>query len=1486
MHKLLTNTLLTATVVAAAMLPMQTQAAALAQKSVFAYDVRVNHTTPSTPQVSYKLNAQASKVTVDIYVGTTKVASKTGGTAQSNTVTFSNVYGVGKVTAKVTAYTKTSAGPCVIPETPDGNAVPASNGVLRFVAPFTIGINNCTDSPTFGTILVGEGNAGADNVANYYSTCSSSRGINMLYAFDPQMQGYKNPQAQNLYGFNANINPATSSTCTRVWARVRYSEDGRLFAMNSMINGGGLYELKANSIVNLNAQGTRVFQGTQLTDWGEWFNNGVLTGAAGAGLAVWGKGADLKLATLTSNKDVDNQGNCCSVMYYALGTRTTVTGSPQAMLDGRNGGNDIANMVHPQDCHITFGKDGQGLLATCVGDNTATSVSAVNMDLAMNINYRDHEAGDKIFTSSCACAYNKDYSLLAVGTIDGEWGYGKINLYRTSWWGNGNQPTLTYIGCFAPHDKNVLGSVPRDIAWDYANNLYVVCDQSHSVIGIQLPSHVAGASQTTPAPADQTYDLNNPNPQGEGSLTGLKAYIYKNGTMTQSFAIEAADSMVLTDNKTVVNFFRHLAKEPTLTVAAADIDSISFIPPAKTADMLSISFGPLGQITDGASAANQPYWASGNNVRWDGKPAITAPMTYYNTDLHRYVAHFDNKDGVPQNYVMGVDYTNNATFKNKLADGHTLEAFVTFENAYNESREFNALSSQQGGGTALMVNSNHELGMETATAGAYKWAGSGMVATKTYTHWVGVYDKAAGKLNIYINGQLQGTVAATGDFTFPVDATCHKFTVGADINPGSAGAGWNGEIAFARIYDETLTATDVDQLYQRAMQMTSSAVRMVTGITYAKSANVSVGGSFAITGTGFKAGDQIALVAGDADLPSKLMLTTAISGNTATVTVPANITGGKRYVLYLVRDDELQSLGLVKFNITNTVDQTNAGNPTPYGLRLYFNSDFKAGEIVEYGVYSTMLGLDRPESMMVAHKLGTTLPGGSFSFDVDFLHPNRQYRVRPYFVSSSGKRYVGKNTDLTTADGVDFDTEDWIIETNQVRVPVVNCGTSTPTNMTLKFGPNASSLTTYSFSAGNNGTFYSPVISGLTPNTTYVAQLTYTMNGQTYTRTKDVRTWTDYTQYAIDWTQKPVKHEVQWAAQNTLRGLSPVGKQVEYPRMCRVNATTLILTYHGSENQDGWWDNSYISRSTDNGSTWSTPERMFSAYANFFGSGFWRVVDPQVTLLSNGWLLYSVTASANPETNYNCKCMTSISKDGGLTWSDPIVVGRGRSWEPHVVELKNGDLELLVSSEAAWWEPRASYLAQEIVSARSTDHGQTWTKYERASYLNNARDGMPVPVVMQGNRGVMFTIESVNSSRRPSVVHRYLADKWETTPWDGIDDLNRFASPMAGYGGAPYMIQLPTGETLMMAHNNATGSEWRTSRPEIWVCDNLGQNGKYKTQPLSGTSVLPNGTGAYYNSFFQYDANTVWLLVTKAQYSGSTRQNSQIMMLKGTIVAK
>ena len=546
------------------------------------------------------------------------------------------------------------------------------------------------------------------------------------------------------------------------------------------------------------------------------------------------------------------------------------------------------------------------------------------------------------------------------------------------------------------------------------------------------------------------------------------------------------------------------------------------------------------------------------------------------------------------------------------------------------------------------------------------------------------------------------------------------------------------------------------------------------------------------------------------------------------------------------------------------------------------NLNLNGAKVVEYGYAASLSGLGRNYRMMPRTATGTTLPEGDLTVECRDLQPNEKYSIRIYFMTDDGSLIFGPGKLVTTLAGLRWSAEDWTIEKNavQARFSVTPANTQV-TNVKCAYGTSADNLREVEVNDLGNKNYASAMISGLQSSTDYVMRISAMVDGEEQVLTRTVRTRTDYSGYEVDKTVKPIAHKIVWDETKTLHQFSPDGIHVEYPRICRVDDQHLLLTYHGGSTDH--WKHSYLRHSYDNGQTWTDPVIIYDADKTFLGSGYYRICNPEMTRLQNGWILLSVVANANPETNYNCKVLTCISKDGGQTWSDPVIVGRGRTWEPQVVQLPGGELELLVSSEAAWWG--TSNIYQEILCSRSTDNGQTWTAYKRAAYMPRKRDGMPVGTVMQGNKGVCFIIECVNNNVSPYIVHRDLDGEWDAADWDGVADNDRWpAGAYEGFSGAPYAIQLPTGEFVTMAHNHQTGDVWQTNRPCVVMADSECRNFARRQYPLMQCDQLRGTVGAYYNSFFLKDDETLWLLVTRAKYDGQTRVDSQIMMLEGKIV--
>ncbi len=552
------------------------------------------------------------------------------------------------------------------------------------------------------------------------------------------------------------------------------------------------------------------------------------------------------------------------------------------------------------------------------------------------------------------------------------------------------------------------------------------------------------------------------------------------------------------------------------------------------------------------------------------------------------------------------------------------------------------------------------------------------------------------------------------------------------------------------------------------------------------------------------------------------------------------------------------------------------------------NADFGEAQIVEYGFSYNLSELNsRNFQYMYKAKAGTSIPSQNrFSIVCTDLKPGTTYSIRVYFKTADGSVIYGPGRIAKTLPGIKWTSEGWQITktTIQARFEMADYNSTLGNpNVIFKLGTTPSNLQTYAVEDLGSFRYKSTLISNLNPNTTYILQAEATVEGEKQIVSKEIKTLPDYSNVVVDNTTNGVKHTIRWDATKTLNRISPVGLLTEYPRVIRISEDTLLCTYHGGITD--YWVNIYIQKSFDNGRTWTSPAILVDKENSTIGNRYWRFANPEMVRLKNGWILMSFIGNGKPETNDNCHVMVMLSKDNGETWDDPRIIGRGRTWEPMVVQLPNGELELLVASEAAWWGGAAGSLPQEIMYSRSTDNGETWTELKRASYSPDRRDGMPVAVVMQGNKGIIYAIEIVNDGGfgSPSVVRRGLNEEWDPTPWNGVAYNRRWNVNINGHGGAPYVIQLPTGEIVLTAHTGGRNGIWQTSYPRVTVGDS---NGKNFITPITPLTNLPANEGAYYNSLFLKDNETVWLLVTNSWFENGVRIRSEIKYLEGKIVER
>ncbi|MDQ4139094.1 MAG: glycoside hydrolase [Bacteroidota bacterium] len=343
---------------------------------------------------------------------------------------------------------------------------------------------------------------------------------------------------------------------------------------------------------------------------------------------------------------------------------------------------------------------------------------------------------------------------------------------------------------------------------------------------------------------------------------------------------------------------------------------------------------------------------------------------------------------------------------------------------------------------------------------------------------------------------------------------------------------------------------------------------------------------------------------------------------------------------------------------------------------------------------------------------------------------------------------------------------------------------------------------------------------------------------------------------------------IQW--ETTATKLSHEVYSAEYGRIRRVKGDTLLLSYHfGPQGEE--WDNIALKRSIDGGNTWSEPEIIMTDNdPNYYGFS-----NPEIFVAQNGDVLLAYTGRGRPDDNAHANIQVRISKDRGWTFGRPTIVPTGRAWEPALIQLPSGEIDMFYSSEANWWpSPNPQ---QEIRMLSSTDNGLTWASSRSVAYTEGMRDGMAVPLILKDNKGIVFPIESVNNYKSPWVVWSSVKANFNYAGVGTTQNNRRWlATDENIWGGAPFMIQLSTGETILScqdAGGRSIGSDWKKNTMLVLTGNSAARNFMNITYPWPN---LPLNEGAYYSSLFLKNDTTLVLVTTRNFANGHSEVYQKI----------
>lgn len=234
------------------------------------------------------------------------------------------------------------------------------------------------------------------------------------------------------------------------------------------------------------------------------------------------------------------------------------------------------------------------------------------------------------------------------------------------------------------------------------------------------------------------------------------------------------------------------------------------------ADLMDIVFAADGTATDISAAQNE--------IEVMGTPHIVASPTL---NMNVFCGA-DNPwgDDPLNNYVVLVS----DALRTGIEDGVTMEILAR---PYLDADDVpggwcTVLGSEEDGGMGMLVY-NRQWCFEVHAGGGYRDAFSGSSPVNgEWTHLVGVWDGFEAKL--FVNGNLVGTVGASGSYDWPSNVSRQWFGIGCDLSPKDSGqASFSGDIAIARMYNEPLNASQVNKLYRNVKAIISDTPEHVEG---------------------------------------------------------------------------------------------------------------------------------------------------------------------------------------------------------------------------------------------------------------------------------------------------------------------------------------------------------------------------------------------------------------------------------------------------------------------------------------------------------------------------------------------------------------------------------------------------------------------------------------------------------------------------------
>lgn len=352
----------------------------------------------------------------------------------------------------------------------------------RFYHPAGVAVDNNIESPFYGRVYVTEAMLVSEEP---YVSCKTGQGV---YVFDPCLNPVLNAKGEQGFTGGMAITQKFPGTTTNSYdpRRIRISKDGRVFVSRQTVGVSPIFEIDP---ANLDADFKPVFNFASVAEnWELLDAEGNFIGAPNASFDVKGSGNDLKILTLSANASgvaYSYSGFRCD--EYNLGTATTWDAVPSKNIEALSKKYSINHMG------INVAYDNEGGIWYCQYRGTPKDTEPA----LVHVNAEGVEDYKNITIVACqgGIAFSPDFSKVAIANAAKQ-----VGIYEVT--KTDGVVDLKLLYQFATN----IGSNLNDIAWDLANNLYIVGNSSEYLKVFALPRD----SKTVTTPAAEKYIVSVP----------------------------------------------------------------------------------------------------------------------------------------------------------------------------------------------------------------------------------------------------------------------------------------------------------------------------------------------------------------------------------------------------------------------------------------------------------------------------------------------------------------------------------------------------------------------------------------------------------------------------------------------------------------------------------------------------------------------------------------------------------------------------------------------------------------------------------------------------------------------------------------------------------------------------------------------------------------------------------------------------------------